>query len=166
MEPVSPPASASASAAPPIDWKNEAKPEGAQADLEAKGRALLEAIVADDPDQAKDFFFPRKPFTPLKDAKDPDRYWKHLYRAYEKDIHELHRRRRDWSGVTFERMDPGTKPVWVPPGDEANEIGYFRSWGTRLRYRVDGERYSVKLHTVITWQGRWYITHLLPWKRE
>lgn len=165
-------APASASAAPAasvktaIDWNNESKPAPTDAALEAKARSLLEAIVSDDPDVAKGFFFPREPFTPLKDAKDPDRYWKHLYRTYEKDIHELSRRRRDWTGVTFEHIEPGTPPVWVPPGDEANKIGYYRSWGAKLRYRIEGQRYTVKIHTVISWQGEWYITHLLPWKKK
>jgi len=155
-----------ASAAPAVDPKNESQPAREGADLEAKGKALLEAIVLDDAEKAAAFFFPREPFTPLKDSKDPDRYWKHLYRAYENDIHKLHRRRRDWTGVTFESIEPGTPPVWVPPGDEANKIGYFRSWGTKLRYRIDGQLYTVKIHTVISWQGAWYITHLLPWKKK
>ena len=159
-------ASPATSASAPTDWKNEAQPARLDADLERKGKALLEAIVEDDPSLAEGFFFPREPFTPLKDSKNPDRYWKHLYRAYENDIHKLHRRRRDWSGVTFERIDPGTPSVWVPPGDEANKIGYFRSWGTKLRYRIDGQLYTVKIHTVISWQGTWYITHLLPWKKK
>jgi hypothetical protein len=126
---------------------------------------LLDAIIRDDVDLARGFFFPREPFTPLKDARDPDRYWLHLFGAYGDDIHKLRRRHRDWSKVQFERMEPGSPPEWVPPGDEANKIGYHRSWGTRVRYRLDGQLYTVKIHTVISWQGRWYITHLLPWKK-
>jgi len=154
----------SASAA--VDWKNEAQAPHTAAVLEPRGRALLDAIVHDDVAKADAFFFPQEPFTPLKDIQDPDRYWKHLYRAYEQDIHKLHRRHRDWTGVTFESIEPGTPPVWVPPGDEANKIGYFRSWGTKLRYRLGDELYTVKIHTIISWQGQWHITHLLPWKKK
>ncbi|HNS98550.1 MAG TPA: hypothetical protein PLJ27_25550 [Polyangiaceae bacterium] len=162
---VSSPAVSAASSAAVIDGKNETKPPHTSEFLESQGRALLDAIVFDDVSKANDFFFPREPFTPLKDVKEPDRYWKHLYRAYEQDIHKLHRRHRDWSGVAFESIEPGTPPAWVPPGDEANKIGYHRSWGTKLRYRLEGKLYTVKIHTVISWQGRWYITHLLPWKK-
>lgn len=159
-DPPAPPASAA------VDWKNEAPALHTSAALEPRGRALLDAIVHDDVSKAQAFFFPQEPFTPLKDIQDPDRYWKHLYRAYEQDIHKLHRRHRDWSGVTFESIEPGTPPVWVPPGDEANKIGYFRSWGTKLRYRLGDELYTVKIHTIISWQGQWHVTHLLPWKKK
>ena len=156
---------APADAAPAIDWKNEALPPQSGPAWDASGKALLDAIIRDDKELASSFFFPREPFTPLKDAKDPDRYWKHLVGVYGDDIHKLHRRHRDWSKAQFETMEPGSQPKWVPPGDEANKIGYHRSWGTRLRYRFDGQLYTVKIHTVISWQGRWYITHLLPWKK-
>jgi hypothetical protein len=172
VEPPSASVTASADPAPApaastaVDWKNEAQALHTAAVLEPRGRELLDAIVHDDVTKAHAFFFPQEPFTPLKDIKDPDRYWKHLYRAYEQDIHKLHRRHRDWSGVTFESIEPGTPPVWVPPGDEANKIGYFRSWGTKLRYRLGDDLYTVKIHTIISWQGQWHITHLLPWKKK
>lgn len=149
-----------------VDWKNEGMPVHSSAALEASGRALLDAIAHDDVEKARGFFFPREPFTPLKDAKDPDRYWLHLFRAYAKDIHKVHRRHPGWEGAEFESIEPGTPPAWVPPGDEANKIGYHRSWGTKLRYRLDGKRYTVRIHTIISWQGQWYITHLLPWKKK
>jgi hypothetical protein len=151
--------------APVIDRKNTQRPEHTALVLEQNGRALFDAIRKDDPTQASEFFFPREPFTSLKDIPDPDRYWKQLFRAYEQDVHKLHRQRKDWSNTSFESLEPGTVPAWVPPGDEVNKIGYYRSWGTKLRYRVDGQLYTIKIHTVISWQGQWHITHLLPWKK-
>ena len=41
-------------------------------------------------------------------------------------------------------------------------IGYYRTRFARLRYRYDGKRYTLFLHTLISWQGHWYVTHLLP----
>ncbi|MCL2824017.1 MAG: hypothetical protein FWD57_08500 [Polyangiaceae bacterium] len=161
----SPTPDAAQSVAKPMDWKNGQKPERTAAALNKSGIALFQAITSDDPSKARQFFFPEEPFTPLKDIKEPNRYWKQLYRVYEQDIHKLHRSRKNWSEAVFESIEPGSVPTWVPPGDEVNKIGYFRSWGTKLRYRVDGKLYTIKIHTVISWQGEWYITHLLPWKK-
>ena len=84
------------------------------------------------------------------------------YRLYERDIRRLHRKRRDWSGATFESMTPGTPAAWIKPGQVHNKIGYYRTRFARLRYRLAKKRYTLFLHTLITWQGRWYVTHLLP----
>jgi len=148
------------------DPDNRTEPPSSGPELEQSGRSLFEAIVTGDPEKARGFFFPREPFTPLKDVADPDRYWRNLYRAYEHDIHQLHRKRRDWTGATFESFEIGSRPTWVKPGDEYNKIGYFRSFGAMLRYRFEGKPYSIKVHTLISWQGRWTITHLLPFKKK
>lgn len=146
-----------------MDWNNEQRPERESQALTNKAKSLFEAIVADDPEKACDFFFPREPFTPLKKSKDPDRYWKHLYRTYERDIHDLHRRHRDWTNAVFEGIEPGTPPVWIPPGREANKIGYHKSRRAKLIYSIGGRRRTIELHTIISWQEAWYITHLAPY---
>jgi len=159
-------AAGSATQHPADDPDNKTEPPSRGPELEQSGRSLFEAIVTDDPEKARTFFFPREPFTPLKDVAEPDRYWRNLYRAYEHDIHQLHRKRRDWSGATFESFEIGSRPTWVRPGDEYNKIGYFRTFGALLRYRFEGKPYSIKVHTLISWQGRWTITHLLPFKKK
>ena len=85
-----------------------------------------------------------------------------LYATYGRDIHELHRKRRDWNGVSFESIELGTTPTWVKPGDEYNKIGYHRTFRARLKYRVDDKSHSIELQTIISWNKEWYITHLLP----
>jgi hypothetical protein len=52
----------------------------------------------------------------------------------------------------------------VPPGEEANKIGYWRSFKGRLRFEADGKPDELEVRVVITWQGRWYITHLSKFK--
>lgn len=158
------PAPSAKIAAPPADPQNKAKPPLASEDLDVSAKALFDAVVKDDPDLAKAFFFPREPFTPLKDAADPDRYWRQLFATYQHDIHKLHQKQRDWSKASFESFELGSPPTWVKPGDEANKIGYFRTFRGRLNYRHDGKKYHLETHTIISWDGHWYITHLLPFK--
>jgi hypothetical protein len=161
-----PPAAAAAESAAAVDWTIQVKPPMESESLQELAKGLLDAVVHDDVKRARGFFFPREPFTPLKDVKDPDAYWVHLFEAYERDIHTLHKRRRDWSDVQFAAFELGTMPQWVAPGEEANKVGYYRTWGAKLRYRANGELHTIKLHTIISWQKGWYITHLLPWKKK
>lgn len=158
-------ASADASAEAPPDPKNQVPPFPPSAELEARARGLFEAIVKDEPALGEAFWFPQEPFIPLKDVKGPDKYWKELHRLFENDVHALHRKRKSWEGATFESYEVGSTPKWVKPGEEVNKIGYFRSYHGKLRYRVDGERYTIDVHTLITWQGRWFITHLSKRKK-
>lgn len=186
-----PPATASASAAPPqataiasAAAPSTAEPADAGAgdagatafaadnkvsptegeELTARARGLFDAIVKDDPALGDPFWFPKEPFIPLKDVKDPGKYWEQLHRTFVADIHALHKKRKSWSGATFTAFTRGSNPKWVKPGDEANKIGYYRSFHGQLKFDVDGKSESIDIHTVITWQGRWYITHLRKFK--
>jgi hypothetical protein len=147
-----------------VDPQNKAKPPLASEDLDSSAKALFEAVRNDDPTSAKDFFFPREPFTPLKDVVDPDRYWRQLNATYAQDIHKLHLKQHDWSKASFESFELGSPPSWVKPGDEANKIGYYRTFNAKLYYRLDGTKYHLEVHTIISWDNRWYITHLQPFK--
>jgi hypothetical protein len=150
--------------AAPLVADNKVDPtEGA--DLQERAKGLFQAIVADEPDRAEAFWFPREPFLPLKDMTDPGKYWAELHHAYEKDIHALHRKRKHWGGAEFVRFDGGSRTKWVAPGHEANKIGYYRAFDGKLRYTLGGEAAAIEVHTLITWQGRWYVTHLRRVKR-
>jgi hypothetical protein len=171
-----PEASGSAAAEPPaadvaestadVDWTNQVKPQMESESLQQLAKGLLDAVVHNDIERARGFFFPREPFTPLKDAKDPDAYWLHLFEVYKRDIHALHTRGIDWSDAQFVAFELGTTPQWVAPGEEANKVGYYRTWGAKLRYRAEGKLHTIKVHTIISWQNGWYVTHLLPWKKK
>ena len=150
---------------PPIVADNKVEPtEGPE--LAARAKGLFEAIVNDDPALGEPFWFPKEPFIPLKDVKDPGKYWEQLHKAYANDIHTLHRKhKKRWSGATFTRFERGSSPKWVKPGDEANKIGYYRSFHGIVHYEVAGKQEKLDVHTVITWQGRWYVTHLSKFKK-
>jgi hypothetical protein len=135
------------------------------AELQERARGLFEAIVKDEPERAEAFWFPKEPFIPLKDVKDPGKYWTQLHRSYVNDVHTLHGKRKSWEGATLVRFEGGTGSKWVPPGKEANNIGYHRAFHGKLHYQVGGENGEIDVHTLITWQGRWYVTHLRKFKK-
>lgn len=156
-------AAAPAAPAPPFAADNNLPPtEGPE--LQERAKALLDAVIHDEPQLGDSFWFPKEPFIPLKDVKGPDKYWEQLHRTFAGDIHKLHKKRKSWDGVVFEKFEIGSKPKWVKPGEEANKIGYHRSFSGHLFYTADGKSDSFEVRTVITWQGRWFITHLSKFK--
>jgi hypothetical protein len=150
---------------PPPDAANREKPPLTSADLTERAEHLFRAIADDDPSRADDFFFPREPFVPLKDVQDPGRYHAQLLATYHRDIHELHQKRKDWTEASFESFELGTPPTWVAPGKEYNKIGYYRTFHGKLRYRGNERTNEIDVGTIISWDGRWYVTHLLPIRR-
>ncbi len=138
------------------------------AELQERARGLFEAVVKDEPERAEAFWFPKEPFIPLKDVKEPGKYWSQLHRTYVNDIHALHKKRKSWDGAEFVSFDGWSRTKWVPPGDEANKIGYHRAFHGKLHYKAggkNGEDGEIDVHTIITWQGRWYVTHLRKFKK-
>jgi hypothetical protein len=139
---------------------NAVPPSKDEADLQKRASQLFDAVVHDDPALAEPFWFPREPFIPLKDPPNAAAYWEKLHTAYANDIHFLHASRPTWEGATFDRFELGTPPRWMDPGDEHNRIGYYRSLRSSIHYRVGTDEESFPVEVIITWQGRWLVTHL------
>lgn len=135
------------------------RPES-DARVDALARGLLDAIAHDDPSLARAFFFPLPAYRQVKAIQDPDRDWtKRLIAAYERDIHAL--AKVVPADAVFVSYDiPAKGPHWVDPGREWNKLGYFRVFGTRLRYVAGGKPASIPIKSMISWRGRWYIVHL------
>jgi hypothetical protein len=149
--------------APVVADNNVAPTEGAE--LQARAKGLFDAIVKDDPDLAEAFWFPREPFIPLKDIKDPGKYWDQLHRTYRGDVHALHAKRKSWERAEFVTFDGWSRSKWVKPGDEVNKIGYHRAFHGKIHFKAGGEDGEIEVHTIITWQGKWYVTHLRKFKK-
>ncbi|AUX24706.1 hypothetical protein SOCEGT47_052450 [Sorangium cellulosum] len=159
-------AGAEADAAAVFAPDNKILPPLESQELTARASALFDAIVKNEPALAEPFWFPKEPFIPLKDVKGPGKYWDNLHAAYLADVKATHRKRKSWEGARFVGFEVGSRPKWVPPGKEANKIGYYRSLHGKLRYEIDGRPASIDVHTIISWQGRWYITHLGDFKKR
>jgi hypothetical protein len=131
--------------------------------FDVRVQALWDGIVADDPDRAMAFFFPLGAYRQVKDVPDPAADWKRrLVAAYARDIHALHARLGDDAAsaklVGFDVPEPRAR--WVDPGEEYNKIGYWRVFGSRLRYDVGGTSGSFEVKSLISWRGEWYVVHL------
>jgi hypothetical protein len=154
-----PPASADPSSLP----QTHELPNSSTEAFEARAIALWEAIVRDDPDHGMPFFFPLRAYEKVKDVSDPAADWKHrLVTAYRRDIHSIHALLGEGaSAAHLLALDvPTARAQWVQPGDEWNKIGYFRVFGSKLRYEVDGKVRTIDVRSLISWRGEWYVVHL------
>jgi hypothetical protein len=162
------------------DGQTHDRPVASGPAFDARARALWEAIVADDPDRAMPFFFPLEAYAQVKDVADPAADWKHrLVAAYRRDIHALHARlATEANGAVGDAhlialSVPEGHAGWVEPGEEWNKLGYYRVFGTRLRYAVDGDgtdaatdtaggarERSFEVKSLISWRGEWFVVHL------
>lgn len=139
------------------------RPEASGAAWDQRVAALWTAIVTDNPDRAMPFFFPLGAYEQVKDIGDPASDWKHrLVAAYAHDIHALHARLGDaGASATLVGLEvPAGRARWVDPGEEYNKIGYYRVFGSRLRYTADGQPGSFDVKSLISWRGDWYVVHL------
>ncbi len=139
------------------------KPRAAGDAFDARVRALWDAIIADDPERAMPMFFPVGAYQQVKDVPNPAADWRHrLVAAYAHDIHALHAGLGpDSQRAKLARMDvPGEQARWVLPGEEYNKVGYFRVFGSKLRYEVDGVPHAFDVKSLISWRGEWYVVHL------
>jgi hypothetical protein len=140
--------------------RREAPPRPAAGDADARAAVLFRAIQEDNPELARDFFFPREPFLVLKGIADPGRYWGILYGHYERDIHEMHGSLPQLEGASFARFVLSRRGEWVERRQEANALPY---WAARHNfvYYTNGEReHRFEIRTLINWGPRWFVTHL------
>jgi len=160
---ASPFASASAGVDPATLPQTRDRPVASGPAFEARAHALWDAIVADDPERAMPFFFPLGAYQQVKDVGDPASDWRRrLVAAYKHDIHALHAHLGgDPSQAKLVGVEvPEARARWVEPGEEYNKLGYYRVFGTRVRYEVDGKPRSFDVKSLISWRGEWYVVHL------
>lgn len=143
------------------------KPEASGAAFDARVAALWDAIVKDEPDHALPFFFPVTAYEQVKGIPNPASDWRRrLVAAYKRDIHALHKRLGEHAtDAKFVRADvPQDRARWVEPNEESNTLGYYRVYGTRLAYDIDGKERTLEVASLISWRGEWYVVHLSGFK--
>ncbi|MGD0678980.1 MAG: hypothetical protein ABSC94_26545 [Polyangiaceae bacterium] len=139
------------------------RPATSGAAFDSRVTSLWGAIVYDEPQRAMPFFFPLSAYEKVKNVANPARDWQfRLVAAYERDIHALHEQLGESSArATLVALDvPGDRVRWVEPGKEWNRLGYFRVFGSKLRYEADGKAGTIDVKSLISWRGDWYVVHL------
>jgi hypothetical protein len=161
-----PSATTVASAPPPVDPatlpQTHDKPADDSDAFLARAEALFEAIQNDDPDRAMTAFFPRGAYEQVKAITNPGSDWRQrLVANFKRDVHAAHAKLgRKSTAMRFVGFDVGAGARWVEPGEEGNKLGYYRAYGSRLRFSVEGQDRTLDVTSLISWRGEWYVVHL------
>ena len=126
-------------------------------------RSFWAGVTAGSSPEAMPAFFPLTAYQQVKALADPAADWHNrLVALYDLDFEAVHR--HVGAGAVLEGVDvPAGAATWVQPGQEYNKLGYWRVYGTRVRYRTAaGTRGSLGIYSLISWRGQWYIVHLGP----
>jgi hypothetical protein len=132
-------------------------------------QALWRGIVTGDAAPAQSFFFPETAYVQVKDIWNPqDDYQNRLIALYDLDIQAAHDHLgADAASARLVGVDvPTSQAEWIVPGVEYNKGSYYRVYGTRLTYQVDGQTHSFGIFSLISWRGEWYVVHLGPSTRS
>lgn len=143
--------------------QTDERPSASGHEFSAAVLGLWRAIVTDDPGYGRTFFFPQAAYRQVKDVGNPDGdYRDRLMTNYATDIHQLHDQlgpnARSATFIAFDVPDAGAE--WIQPGAELNKGSYWRVYGSRIRYSVNGEQGSMAVTSLISWRGEWYVVHL------
>ena len=138
------------------------RPPSSGSELDAGVAGLFQAVVTDDPTPAMPFFFPLSAYLQVKAIRDPAGDWqRRLVSAYQLDIHELHARLGAVvSSARLNGIDVPATATWVQPGAEHNTLSYWRVYGARVRFTVNGRSDLFTIASMISWRGHWYVVHL------
>ena len=144
--------------------QTNALPSGQDAQFQAGAKSLWQAIVQDKPELAQSFFFPLSAYRQVKAIWDADAdYQNRLIAWYDLDIQAAHDHLGTTTDARFVSMDvPESNAEWIEPGVEYNKGSYYRVYGTRLNYTVNGHAASIGVFSLISWRGEWYVVHLGP----
>ncbi|MBR7826885.1 hypothetical protein KDK95_11275 [Actinospica sp. MGRD01-02] len=165
---AAPSPTASATAAATVDPgtlpQTNVLPGDRDAQFQVGAYSLWQAIVQDKPQLAHAFFFPLTAYRQVKAIWDIDAdYQNRLIAWYDLDIQAAHDHLGPAADARFVSMDvPESNAEWIEPGVEYNKGSYYRVYGTRLNYEVNGHAESIGVFSLISWRGEWYVVHLGP----
>jgi hypothetical protein len=137
------------------------------APLTASMQTMWNALVAGSPSAARPVFFPEGAYLQMKTGRiaypASDYKWR-LIAFYDLDIAAYHAhlgRTPSAAKLVAVHANPALAR-WIAPGACENSVGYWHLPGTRLVYTLGGRTYSVRVASLISWRGVWYVVHLGP----
>ena len=145
--------------------QTEEKPTDSGPVFDANVQQLWNAILSGDPQMAHPFFFPLAAYIQIKAISDPVHdYDTRLIYRYDMDLLSYHKQLVQLGGSPHLTglSVPESSAEWISPGVEYNKGSYWRVYGSRLYYSVDGATRFFPINSLISWRGQWYVVHVGP----
>jgi hypothetical protein len=136
-------------------------PDAGPADLELRGKHLLQAISENDLSLAADIVLPREAYVTARDAQDPGGGYEPRFKAaLSSQIARIRRREKGVDRAVFVSLDLGGAPARVEPRKREWKAPVWRVAHSKLTFTVDGRVRRVDVAEMIAWRGNWYVTKL------
>jgi hypothetical protein len=162
------PSASEAAAAPPHkveagpDTSFDALPDAGVADLQLRGKHLLQAIAENDASLAADILIPRAAFVSARDVQgDPGAVFESkLQPSLSNQIARIRRHEKGIDGAVFVSFDLGGAPTKVEPHRHEWKIPVWTIRHSKLTFTVDGRVRRVEIAEMIAWRGNWYVSRI------
>lgn len=143
--------------------QTSAKPTASGPSFNPDVKLLWQAIQSGDPQIADPFFFPLSAYIQVKAISDPVHdYDTRLIYAFDTDLLSYHRTllKAGSAAKLIGLSVPEQAAKWIVPGVEYNKGSYWRVYGSRLYYSVNGVTHYFPIYSLISWRGQWYVVHV------
>lgn len=139
----------------------ETLPASTSDELTLRMRHLLEAIVQDNADLARDALYPRDGFILLRDAKDPGKTWdQRVHAPFQKAVHRTHQRTKGIENAKYVAFEVGQSGVRVGAKNREWKRDVFRAGHARLVFTIDGKAKHIEVGELVSYKGAWYVLRL------
>jgi hypothetical protein len=136
-------------------------PDAGPADLDLRGKHLLEAISQNDAALAADIVLPREAWISARDAQDPaslyDVKFKSLFAA---QIARANRHEKGMDRAVFVSFELGQNPSRAQPHKHEWKEPLWRVGHSTLTFTIDGRVHRIEIAEMIAWRGNWYVARL------
>jgi hypothetical protein len=135
-------------------------PDAGPADLDARGKHLLEAISANDPALAADIVMPREAYIAARDTADPGGLYDTKFKStFASHLAHIHRREHGVDHAIFVSFDL-QNPSRVPPKKHDWKEPLWRAARCTLTFTIDGRVRRLEIGEMVAWRGNWYVARL------
>jgi len=139
----------------------ESLPDAGAADLELRGKHLLQAISENDLSLAADIVLPREAYVSARDVADPGGAYETKFKpSLSSQIAHIRRREKGIDRAVFVSLDLGGAPVRTEPRKHEWKEEVWRIGRSKLTFTVDGRVRRVEVAEMIAWRGNWYVARL------
>jgi hypothetical protein len=154
-------AASEAEAGPPPQASFDDFPDAGPADLDVRGKHLLEAIAQNDPSLAADIMMPREAYITARDAQDPAALYESKFKtSIATHIAHIHKKEKGVENAVYVSFDLGQSTSRVVPKKHEWKEPLWHATRSTLTFTIDGRVQRVEIAEMVAWRGNWYVAKL------
>ncbi len=142
-------------------WEEGNIPPAQSEELVRRMQHLLEAVVQDNSDLAKDALYPRDAFIATRDTHDPGRVWDTKVSAeFRKAVHRAHKKRKHMDKARFVSFELGRQITSQAPKRHEFKKSIWRVKRSKITFSIDDHTHTIEIAEMVSHRGAWYVTRL------